>query len=236
MTSDTNDTSFGKYLKKLRIEKGFDLRAISAETRISMKVLTQIEEENLDELPNHTVVRGFLKSYAAAVGADRDLVVKHFMSVVRDEKITPPGNFINVNGKKRSITLIFLVLIVCIAFLSFFLVTNKEDKPLKETPQPSVAEKKETEPEQELVEEPEKQIPEKQRLSITTVEETWLKIIIDDQPPKEYALAPGDQLELEASLGFNILIGNAGGVNLTLNDEPVSVSGKSGQAVNIQLP
>ncbi len=236
MTSDTNDISFGKYLKSLRIEKGLDLRAISAETRISMKVLSQIEEENLDELPNQTVVKGFLKSYSNAVGADREMIVKKFMAVAQDEKITLPGNFINVNGKKRKVTLAFTVAIVCIAFISFLMVANKEDKPLNEKSQPNIAGEKEAVTEQELVEKPEIQVPEKQKLSITTVEETWMKIIIDDQLPKEYSLAPGDQLELEASTGFNILIGNAGGVDLTLNDEPVSVSGKSGQPVNIQLP
>ena len=47
---------------------------------------------------------------------------------------------------------------------------------------------------------------------------------------------PGDHLELEASSDFNLLIGNAGGVKLTFNDEPLGVLGKSGQVVNVQLP
>ena len=76
----------------------------------------------------------------------------------------------------------------------------------------------------------------KYRLSIDTIEETWLKIIVDDQKAKQYRLNPGDHIELEGSRNFNLLIGNAGGIRLELNGKPVALSGKSGQVVNLQLP
>ena len=68
------------------------------------------------------------------------------------------------------------------------------------------------------------------------LEVTWIKVIIDEKDPEEYVMHPGDHLELEASSDFNLLIGNAGGVKLTLNDESLGVLGKSGQVVNVQLP
>jgi hypothetical protein len=46
----------------------------------------------------------------------------------------------------------------------------------------------------------------------------------------------GEKLEMEASAGFNLLIGNAGGLELKLNGEPIKISGKAGEVVNIQLP
>jgi hypothetical protein len=49
-------------------------------------------------------------------------------------------------------------------------------------------------------------------------------------------LKQGDRLELEASAGINLLVGNATGVQLILNDKPIKVPGKSGQVVNIQIP
>ena len=73
-------------------------------------------------------------------------------------------------------------------------------------------------------------------LRVNTLEETWLKIIIDDLVPMEYSLFPGDRIELEAGSGYNLLIGNAAGVELFLNDQPVAVPGKSGDVVNIELP
>ncbi|MCK4469080.1 MAG: DUF4115 domain-containing protein, partial [Desulfobacterales bacterium] len=73
-------------------------------------------------------------------------------------------------------------------------------------------------------------------LSIITIETTWIKVIIDGRKPKEYSLEPGDRLELEAFAGFNLLIGNATGVQLILNDKPIEVLGKREQVVNIQIP
>ncbi|KAF5429743.1 protein of unknown function (DUF4115), partial [Candidatus Methanophagaceae archaeon] len=73
-------------------------------------------------------------------------------------------------------------------------------------------------------------------LSIIAIETTWIKVIIDGQKPKEYSLKPGDRRELEASSGFNLLVGNATGVQLLLNDKPIEILGKRGQIVNIQIP
>ncbi|MGA8281569.1 MAG: RodZ domain-containing protein, partial [Desulfobacterales bacterium] len=76
----------------------------------------------------------------------------------------------------------------------------------------------------------------KYRLTIDTIEETWLKIIVDDQQAKQYRLNPGDHIELEGSRNFNLLIGNAAGIRLGLNGKAVALPGKSGQVVNLQLP
>ena len=73
-------------------------------------------------------------------------------------------------------------------------------------------------------------------LKLAAVEPTWLKIITDDQVPREYSMDVGDTLTLEARNRFSLLIGNATGVQLTLNGNPVPVPGKSGQVVTLQLP
>ena len=81
-----------------------------------------------------------------------------------------------------------------------------------------------------------KAVQEKFVLHITAKEDTWMKVIVDNQDPKEYNLASGDGLELEASSKFNLLIGNAGGVTLRLNDKEIPVVGKNGEMVNLHLP
>jgi cytoskeleton protein RodZ len=85
-------------------------------------------------------------------------------------------------------------------------------------------------------EEPKAGKPERLLLRITAVENTRLKIIIDDQKPKEFKLQSGDQLGFEAESRYNLLVGNATGVKMELNDKPITISGRHGQAVNITLP
>jgi len=73
-------------------------------------------------------------------------------------------------------------------------------------------------------------------LAVLAVEETWLKVITDNQRPVEYLLKPGQKVTLEGQNGFNLLIGNATGLRLTFDGKPVRVPGKSGQVVTLQLP
>jgi cytoskeleton protein RodZ len=74
------------------------------------------------------------------------------------------------------------------------------------------------------------------KLEIVCHEDTWLKVIVDDAPAEEYFLKPGDRLQLTAKSNYNLLIGNAGGVSVQLDGQPVPVPGKTGEVVNLQLP
>jgi cytoskeleton protein RodZ len=67
-------------------------------------------------------------------------------------------------------------------------------------------------------------------------EMTYIRIFIDDQAPKEYMFRPGGQPEWEAMRGFELLIGNAGGIDFELNGKKVGPIGRSGQVVRVRLP
>lgn len=73
-------------------------------------------------------------------------------------------------------------------------------------------------------------------LKINAVGRTWLKVIADGQPSKAFSLDIGDQLTLKARKRFNLLLGNAAGVTLTLDGRPVPLRGRKDQAVTLQLP
>jgi len=67
-------------------------------------------------------------------------------------------------------------------------------------------------------------------------ERTWLRISIDDQKSKEYVFAPSDTPQWQAEKGFELLIGNAGGIILEFNGKKMDNLGKQGQVVRIKLP
>ena len=65
----------------------------------------------------------------------------------------------------------------------------------------------------------------------------WLRVTIDGQHTKELFLHPGEAVEGSAETGFTLTLGNAGGVELTLDGQGLPPVGKSGQVVrNLQLP
>jgi cytoskeleton protein RodZ len=77
---------------------------------------------------------------------------------------------------------------------------------------------------------------EKLVLKVTALELSWLRVISDQESTREMTLQPGHTATIEARSRFQLLIGNAGGILLALNDQPVSVPGRSGQVVTLQLP
>ncbi|MCF8128353.1 MAG: DUF4115 domain-containing protein [Deltaproteobacteria bacterium] len=74
------------------------------------------------------------------------------------------------------------------------------------------------------------------RLKGHVTERTWLRISIDGAKPKEYVFSPSDTPEWEAEKGFELLIGNAGGIALEFNGKKMDNLGKQGQVVRIKLP
>lgn len=67
-------------------------------------------------------------------------------------------------------------------------------------------------------------------------ETTWLSVSIDGMQKREYTLQPGEQLRLSATTGYKLHIGNAAGLQLYLNDEPIKYQGGSGRVVHLELP
>ena len=65
---------------------------------------------------------------------------------------------------------------------------------------------------------------------------TWIAICIDDTSVKEYLFQPGQTPRWTAEKGFNILVGNAGGIEFSLNGKEIGNLGAQGQVVRIKLP
>jgi cytoskeleton protein RodZ len=65
---------------------------------------------------------------------------------------------------------------------------------------------------------------------------TWIAIYIDDEPVKEYLFQPGDTIKWTANKGFDILVGNADGIEFLLNGKEVGHLGPEGKVVRLKLP
>jgi len=73
-------------------------------------------------------------------------------------------------------------------------------------------------------------------LRAETLATTWLHLVIDERQELEYLLQPNEKHTWRASSGFRLHIGNAAGLQLHLNDQPLKPLGKSDQVVHLQLP
>src|ERR1041385_7154113 len=71
-------TNFGATLKKARESKGISLEQIAKTTRISTRLLTAIENEEFHLLPGGIFNKGFIRSFAEAVGVDPEQAVADY--------------------------------------------------------------------------------------------------------------------------------------------------------------
>jgi DnaJ-class molecular chaperone len=76
----------GKILKQIRERVGIELKTISAETKISIKILEWIEEETLEKLPPLVYLKGFLKGYAQSLDLDPQKVVDGYLRFINESK------------------------------------------------------------------------------------------------------------------------------------------------------
>lgn len=73
-------------------------------------------------------------------------------------------------------------------------------------------------------------------LKATIKERAWVRVTIDGERPKEYIFDPGSSPEWRAHKGFELLIGNAGGIDLEFNGKKMEDLGKRGQVIRLRLP
>lgn len=284
---------YGRYLQSHRRAKEMPLEAVSQKTKISIASLQQIESEDWANLPAPTFVRGFIRTYAKAVGADVQEAMKRYEAnsamhqrvVQTQAPLEAPSRFWS---RMLLVCLIFAVLVGATLYIAREIdrpapaSPPEESAPLEAAAPPvagvdapagapaaqaaiPVSEPPEPirpiEPEKAPIEAPAREtmdapgqvadeagrvdenaapLPPEQKdplvLRVTAVETTWLRITRDRGEPREMTLHPGSTATLEAETGFQLLIGNAGGIRLTLNDQPVRVPGRSGQVVTLHLP
>ncbi|MGD8882445.1 MAG: DUF4115 domain-containing protein [Desulfobacterales bacterium] len=245
MKDRKNLFSFGRYLQSIRIEKNISLERVSEETRIAIGNLQLIEKEDLEALPAEVFVRGFLRAFARAIGADGEEAVKLYQARLNmEDELADVGSFAGRSSLKPWLDLALSVAaLVCLVALSLYGVSYFQMR----AQMPEAAETHAVGENSKVVSTQNNQVsntktesttkpPEKWFLEITAIENTWVKLIIDNKDPKEYNLSSGDQFEVEASAGYNLLIGNARGLELKLNGKPVPILGKTGEVVSIQLP
>lgn len=73
-------------------------------------------------------------------------------------------------------------------------------------------------------------------LTITAVERTWFRVTIDKNTSKELILSPGERAVFKAHETFELLVGNAAGLQIELDGQQVPVQGKSGKVISLTLP
>jgi cytoskeleton protein RodZ len=254
---------FGRFLQSQRRAKGISLETIAHQTRITLSNLQYIESEDLEKLPAEVFVKGFLHAYAEALGVDATEVLRRYDARCQAQALWVQGQ--SQQQGERSFVVRFLLALLLLAILiggTLYIADYRTQKNQMQagysaqessngaakssqvlTTHENEITHSGTEPTPADVarERVETKAPAESRepmlaLELEATEPTWIKVISDGGTPQEFSLQPGDHEILKARDGFNLLVGNAGGIRIVFNGKPIPVIGKSGQVATIQLP
>lgn len=135
-----------------------------------------------------------------------------------------------------------LIVLLIMVYLLFF--QNDSQKIIKETPFTDVLESQQQEKDVDRfsIEKSDSTIKsgtaitgDSLILRIVSVDTTWIRILSDGKLPDEFTLRPPNTRTMRAKNNFNLLLGNAGGIKLFLNNKELDQVGKKGEIKNIKI-
>ncbi len=114
----------GQFLKRQREMREISLTQVSKETKIAANWLELIETDRWDGLPGKAFTRGFLRSYARAIGLDQEDILLRFEGLSR-----PEAEKTGAVSKKQETPVFktivtFVVIAAIVLFLIWFIAKN----------------------------------------------------------------------------------------------------------------
>ena len=111
------------------------LAEVSRVTRIPVTTIDSIEQDRFDDLPGEVFVRGFLKSFAQAVGLQGDEIVARYTSSRRVVLVTPLPTAtavepVRTDRRRFGVAIAFVLLLILFTLaLSIVLKPRGHDMP-----------------------------------------------------------------------------------------------------------
>lgn len=232
--------TIGKYLKRVRETCGYSLEDVAGITRINLRYLEAIEEDDFAKIPGETFSHGFIRSYARCIGISDEEISRKIRETLKTEPQAvntqnqddmAERSVVRKPGKARIILPAAAGVILAALLIVLFTSgresgTIRNSKELKEVPAESI----EVQP--QVVAENNHVVQKKVEpvvLKVYARELTWISARIDDKETKEALLKPGDGVKWNGDEKVVITVGNAGGIDLDVNGRRLDPIGRRGE-------
>lgn len=253
--------SFGEELRREREIRGISLKEISDATKISKRFLEAIERNDHKTLPAPVFTRGFVREYARYVGLNaEDMVNRYNFAAANDDRIekpptvakypeTPPRDITPKPAPKRGIpptyarvdrnALASLLIVAALAGVAYWAVQFKrKEREATEAASlvPVTSTKAVAMP--ALPDAPPALVPDDAtlRMTVEATADSWVDLEADGKTAMSEVMKAGQQRSFEAKEQFRFRrIGNASGLNLTLNGTRVPPLGVDGEVLRNRI-
>jgi cytoskeleton protein RodZ len=250
--------SFGEDLRREREIRGISLKEIADATKISKRFLEALERNDHKTLPAPVFTRGFVREYARYVGlSSEEMVNRYNFAAAKDDRIekpphvakypetpirdiTPrppakrglPSGFSNINRN----AIVSLLIIAALGAVTWWAIQQRQARESAETVTavPLTTNKAATAP--PPAPEPKPADDSTLRLEIDVTANSWVSLDADGKSVYNAEMQAGQRQSFQANEQFRFrTIGNAAGLNLTLNGVRVPVLGEDGEVVKNRI-
>ncbi|MDR3602451.1 MAG: DUF4115 domain-containing protein [Desulfosporosinus sp.] len=241
----------GQILRAAREEKKWSLMNTEETTKIRVRYIQALEEEDYGILPGTTYAKGYLRTYAKQLGLNPDEIIALYNESVLPEP-APVLESLPIEVKARplwirpviigSMAVLALVLVIAIASLyqtgkkvagSSYSPSALPIAPKTETVTPAATPPVVTTP---PVTNPATVVaPTQDGLTAQLVftQDCWIEVKIDDQSPFQGLFYAGTTKELKGTNKIELVkIGNAAGLSVALNGKALPSFENGGKVVN----
>ena len=228
----------GSYLRELRGARGVSLEELSRTTRVGQGYLQSLESDAFDRLPAPVFTKGFIRAYCLALGEPADEALSRYRELVGGAPAEPAfTRTLRPKARGRGPVLVSLVLLLGLGLGLFFLTLGlpgrfKEPSvPQRATPPAAKSAAPTPAPTRATGELP------RARLIARATEPTWVRVQMDDGSVVQELLPAGATREWVSNKRFILTVGNAGGLALELNGQPIPPLGARGAVIqNLVIP
>ena len=264
--------SLGEQLRKKREEKNLSLEELSCATRIGMKNLEAIENDDYDSsLPPAVYIKGFISAYCRQVGLDEKECLRIYGETHSTKKpdLVPRTQDLRKPAARSNRAIVLILLVLLLGALSYFFFTmvpsgsKPKIAPLRSRavttvpppapPQTPSSGESSTSPAVQAPSGNGQELPKQEtllanppvaeplsppsdnqlRMKVDGEANTWVEVTIDGNAPFDLMLYRGNVVSWEAKERIELKIGNAGGININVNNVPLKPFGKSGEVVKL---
>lgn len=238
---DGEVTSFGNWLRRQRELREITLREIADSSKISLRYLEALEEERFDVLPAPVFAKGFLRQYAKYVGLNPDEVVNHYLWARQAKE--PPQEEEPEEREYRPavwrqallVTLGILLLIALVAFLAFQ-VERRRGRTGEAMPPPMAAPVVESPPPVEpILQSPGAEEEAPVRVTLDFRQQCWVEAVVDGTRQLAEIRVQGESVQLDAQESVVLKLGNAAGVEVSVNGEPLDLGARRGEVRTLRI-
>jgi cytoskeleton protein RodZ len=262
---DSPTLGFGEELRRERQIREISLEEISSATKISVRLLTALEQGDVRRLPAPAFTRGFIRAYALHLGIDPEEKVNAYLADLSGEstevpapkKALPRSRF--WRGRRGTASMMVAGVTGILLVLGFIASPQqRRDRVPKPTVVPprsapvafkNVAISNEPTPIIQNAAAPaaETSAPDAAAsasassagvtMTLEFQEDSWAKVQADGAVVVSGLVRRGETRRLHARDGFLLTLGNAGGVRVTVDGRPLEPLGAVGEVVkDLALP